>query len=35
MFDVLPGRSMHIAKATEGLQPTPGYDSHSSANFME
>jgi len=34
MFDVLPGRSKHIAKASPGMQPTPGFDSHRSANFV-
>jgi hypothetical protein len=35
MFDVLPGRSLHIPEMQPGMLPTVGYDSHDSANHME
>lgn len=35
LFQVTPGRSLHIKKSTPGLKPTPGYDSHSSSNHQE
>eukprot|EP01062_Namystynia_karyoxenos_P049090 TRINITY_DN37505_c1_g4_i1.p1 TRINITY_DN37505_c1_g4~~TRINITY_DN37505_c1_g4_i1.p1 ORF type:complete len:693 (+),score=174.75 TRINITY_DN37505_c1_g4_i1:63-2081(+) len=35
MFRCVPGRSRHIAKLAKGLAPTPGYDSHSSTNYLE
>eukprot|EP00727_Mastigamoeba_balamuthi_P004359 m51a1_g13921 hypothetical protein (503) ;mRNA; f:815184-817066 len=30
LFKVLPGRSLEVAKHAQGMQPTPGYDSHGS-----
>ena len=35
MFDVLPGKSLHVPEQTIGMQPTAGYDSHSSADLTE
>eukprot|EP00727_Mastigamoeba_balamuthi_P001643 m51a1_g11476 hypothetical protein (252) ;mRNA; f:3356-4295 len=35
MLKVLPGRSLHITKLAGAVQPTPGYDSHSSPTFSE
>lgn len=35
MFRTLPGRSKHIEKLVGPIDPTPGYDSHSSPTFLE
>jgi len=35
MFDVLPGLSKHITEMKLAMDPTPGFDSHSSANWSE
>jgi hypothetical protein len=35
MFRVCNGKGLHIAKTAPGMMPTAGYDSHSSANFLE
>eukprot|EP01103_Thecamoeba_quadrilineata_P000561 TRINITY_DN10489_c0_g1_i1.p1 TRINITY_DN10489_c0_g1~~TRINITY_DN10489_c0_g1_i1.p1 ORF type:complete len:328 (-),score=7.43 TRINITY_DN10489_c0_g1_i1:94-1077(-) len=35
VFKTLPGKSFHIPYITPSADPTPGYDSHSSPNFME
>eukprot|EP00727_Mastigamoeba_balamuthi_P001645 m51a1_g11478 hypothetical protein (247) ;mRNA; r:7942-8751 len=35
MFKVLPGRTLHMAELAGAVQPTPGYDSHSSPTFSE
>ena len=34
-FKALPGRSKHIKQICEGIDPTPGYHSHSSPNRLE
>eukprot|EP01062_Namystynia_karyoxenos_P009941 TRINITY_DN13517_c0_g1_i2.p1 TRINITY_DN13517_c0_g1~~TRINITY_DN13517_c0_g1_i2.p1 ORF type:complete len:598 (+),score=186.36 TRINITY_DN13517_c0_g1_i2:109-1902(+) len=35
MFKCLPGKSKHIPVTKEGMDPTPGYDSHSSPEYLE
>eukprot|EP01064_Diplonema_japonicum_P012791 TRINITY_DN20147_c0_g1_i1.p1 TRINITY_DN20147_c0_g1~~TRINITY_DN20147_c0_g1_i1.p1 ORF type:complete len:192 (+),score=29.23 TRINITY_DN20147_c0_g1_i1:192-767(+) len=35
MFTTLPGRSLHVKEAVGPVDPTPGYDSHESPNFLE
>eukprot|EP00727_Mastigamoeba_balamuthi_P003864 m51a1_g13475 hypothetical protein (205) ;mRNA; f:625-2754 len=35
MLKVLPGRSLHMTELAGAVQPTPGYDSHSSPTFSE
>ena len=35
MFKTLPGRSLHIAKLSGPIDPTDGYDSHSSPSNLE
>jgi hypothetical protein len=35
MFRTLPGKTFHIKNLVGGIDPTPGYHSHSSPNFME
>eukprot|EP00760_Papus_ankaliazontas_P019199 PhM_4_TR17940/c0_g1_i1/m.72227 len=35
MFKALPGKTCHIEKLNMGMDPTPGYDSHSSPSFLE
>eukprot|EP00993_Chasmostoma_nieuportense_P000564 NODE_151_length_2912_cov_34.591023_g109_i1.p1 GENE.NODE_151_length_2912_cov_34.591023_g109_i1~~NODE_151_length_2912_cov_34.591023_g109_i1.p1 ORF type:complete len:434 (-),score=114.83 NODE_151_length_2912_cov_34.591023_g109_i1:49-1350(-) len=35
MFRTLPGRSKHIPKLVGAIDPTEGYDSHSSPSFLE
>jgi hypothetical protein len=31
----VPGKACHIKSLSKGVLPTAGYDSHSSANFLE
>ena len=35
MFRTLPGRSKHIPKLIGAIDPTGGFDSHSSPQFLE
>jgi hypothetical protein len=35
MFRTLPGKTKHIEKLAGAIDPTPGYDSHSSPTFLE
>jgi hypothetical protein len=35
MFRTQPGKSRHIEKLAGAIDPTPGYDSHSSPTFLE
>lgn len=35
MFRTMPGKSLHIKKLAGGIDPTEGYDSHSSPTFLE
>jgi hypothetical protein len=35
MFRMIPGKSLHVQKKSLAMKPTAGYDSHSSANFLE
>eukprot|EP01062_Namystynia_karyoxenos_P059079 TRINITY_DN50510_c0_g1_i1.p1 TRINITY_DN50510_c0_g1~~TRINITY_DN50510_c0_g1_i1.p1 ORF type:complete len:529 (+),score=185.96 TRINITY_DN50510_c0_g1_i1:84-1589(+) len=35
MFKTLPGKSRHFPKMPGAIDPTPGYDSHSSPTYME
>ena len=35
MFRTLPGKTKHIPKLTGGIDPTEGFDSHSSPTFLE
>lgn len=35
MFRTLPGKSKHIEKLVGAIDPTPGFDSHSSPTFLE
>eukprot|EP00727_Mastigamoeba_balamuthi_P002990 m51a1_g12689 putative protein kinase xa21 (547) ;mRNA; f:65-3349 len=35
MLKVLPGKSLHMSKLAGAVQPTPGFDSHSSPTFSE
>ncbi|CUG86046.1 poly (ADP-ribose) polymerase, putative [Bodo saltans] len=35
MFRTMPGKSKHIEKLVGGIDPTVGYDSHSSPTFLE
>eukprot|EP00727_Mastigamoeba_balamuthi_P013060 m51a1_g8377 hypothetical protein (1078) ;mRNA; r:163286-166519 len=35
MFRCLPGRSLHVAELLGPVEPTPGYDSHSSPEWAE
>ena len=34
-FQTLPGRSRHLSEKAGPIDPTPGYDSHSSQNHLE
>ncbi|KAJ9466032.1 Protein HOS4 [Diplonema papillatum] len=35
MFKTLPGESKHIPEVKTGMEPTDGFDSHSSPNYLE
>eukprot|EP01065_Artemidia_motanka_P032593 TRINITY_DN39573_c0_g1_i1.p1 TRINITY_DN39573_c0_g1~~TRINITY_DN39573_c0_g1_i1.p1 ORF type:complete len:577 (+),score=148.78 TRINITY_DN39573_c0_g1_i1:56-1786(+) len=35
MFKCLPGKSKHIPETKEGMEPTVGFDSHSSPEYLE
>eukprot|EP01059_Diplonema_ambulator_P000997 TRINITY_DN1076_c1_g2_i1.p1 TRINITY_DN1076_c1_g2~~TRINITY_DN1076_c1_g2_i1.p1 ORF type:complete len:538 (+),score=99.17 TRINITY_DN1076_c1_g2_i1:24-1616(+) len=35
LFRTLPGKSKHVQKIQAGMEPTAGYDSHSSPDFLE
>lgn len=35
LFRCMPGLSKHIEKVCEGMDPTPGFDSHSSPHYSE
>ena len=35
MFRTLPGKSHHITKLVGGIDPTPGFQSHSSPHHLE